>query len=178
MGVSRVRTSRKFTPVCIIACRDTSKKESNVDHKYHSFRTCIYPDHRPMSGTEGGKIRAANQHSLFVARLLRASFVVNSAGADDLPRLFNKLTLVPHAHSRACCFSTFVPGRFFLSFALQGSQRFDTSRKMRPPAWTDRILFSPSGPHAVSPLKYTSVPDSCHSDHRPVYAKFRVQLAD
>lgn len=65
---------------------------------------------------------------------------------------------------------------FFCSF--QGSERFDTSRKMRPPAWTDRVLYSPSGPHAVSPLKYTSVPDSCHSDHRPVYAKFRVQLAD
>lgn len=63
-------------------------------------------------------------------------------------------------------------------FSSQGSQRFDTSRKMRPPAWTDRILYSPSAPHAVSPVKYTSVPDSFHSDHRPVYAKFRVQLAD
>lgn len=71
---------------------------------------------------------------------------------------------------------------FFFSCPLnstrQGSQRFDTSRKMRPPAWTDRILFAPPGPQAISPLKYTSVPGSCHSDHRPVYAKFRVRLDD
>ncbi|CAN0521710.1 unnamed protein product [Ectocarpus sp. 8 AP-2014] len=49
---------------------------------------------------------------------------------------------------------------------------------MRPPAWTDRILFSPAGPLGVSSLAYTSVPGSCHSDHRPVYAKFRVRLSD
>ncbi|CAM9711690.1 unnamed protein product, partial [Hapterophycus canaliculatus] len=60
----------------------------------------------------------------------------------------------------------------------QGSQDFDTSRKMRPPAWTDRVLFSPPGPLGVSALAYSSVPGSCHSDHRPVYAKFRVRLAD
>lgn len=60
----------------------------------------------------------------------------------------------------------------------QGSEVFDTSPKMRPPAWTDRILFSPGGPSGVSVLEYNSEPGSSHSDHRPVYATFRVRLED
>ena len=50
---------------------------------------------------------------------------------------------------------------------------YDTSHKQRIPAWTDRVLFKPSG---TSVIEYTSVPTSQHSDHRPVYATFRVSM--
>ena len=51
------------------------------------------------------------------------------------------------------------------------SDEFDTSHKQRIPAWTDRILFKPVGTRV---LEYDSVPEARHSDHRPVFATFRV----
>ena len=48
---------------------------------------------------------------------------------------------------------------------------YDTSHKQRIPAWTDRVVFKPDGTRV---LEYASVPESMHSDHRPVYASFRV----
>jgi phosphatidylinositol-bisphosphatase len=55
------------------------------------------------------------------------------------------------------------------------SGTYDTSHKQRIPAWTDRILFrSPSS--GVSVLEYESISDAQHSDHRPVYGTFRVNM--
>jgi hypothetical protein len=77
--------------------------------------------------------------------------------------------------------------RAFIGFA-EGSIRFpptfkfdknsaeceyDTSSKQRVPAWTDRILFKPI---QTQVLEYDSILSSCHSDHRPVYATFRVGM--
>jgi hypothetical protein len=53
------------------------------------------------------------------------------------------------------------------------SDEYDTSHKQRIPAWTDRILFKPLGTRV---LEYTSVPEAQHSDHRPVYGTFRVNM--
>lgn len=53
------------------------------------------------------------------------------------------------------------------------TQDYDTSHKQRIPAWTDRILFKPFG---VRVLEYSSGEDATHSDHRPVYASFRVSM--
>lgn len=66
-----------------------------------------------------------------------------------------------------------------------GTQRFDTSHKLRAPAYTDRILFKSkglsrrrdsSGSTSVGPLEclmYTSVPSICTSDHKPVWGLYR-----
>lgn len=53
----------------------------------------------------------------------------------------------------------------------KGTQDFDTSPKQRIPAWTDRVLFKPKGTRV---LTYDSVPLASRSDHRPVFASFRV----
>jgi hypothetical protein len=53
----------------------------------------------------------------------------------------------------------------------KGSSDYDTSQKQRIPAWTDRVLFKPSGTRV---LEYDCIQDALHSDHRPVYATFRV----
>lgn len=55
----------------------------------------------------------------------------------------------------------------------KGTDDYDTSGKQRIPAWTDRILFKPSGTRV---LEYDSVPQARHSDHRPVFATFRVNM--
>jgi hypothetical protein len=50
---------------------------------------------------------------------------------------------------------------------------YDTSHKQRIPAWTDRVLFKPSGTRV---LEYDCVRDARHSDHRPVFATFKVNM--
>ena len=58
----------------------------------------------------------------------------------------------------------------------KGTQVYDTSHKQRIPAWTDRILFKQRQSNGgngdgfgVNVLKYESVQNAMHSDHRPVY---------
>ena len=53
------------------------------------------------------------------------------------------------------------------------SDDYDTSHKQRIPAWTDRVLFKPFGTRV---LEYDSIRNARHSDHRPVYASFRVNM--
>lgn len=58
----------------------------------------------------------------------------------------------------------------------KGRESFDSSSKRRVPAYTDRVLFKPCN-DSVEVLSYDSIPACKHSDHRPVYARFRVKLA-
>ena len=54
----------------------------------------------------------------------------------------------------------------------KGSQNFDTSRKQRIPAWTDRVLFRSAANDKIKLLEYTSIPGVNFSDHKPVNAIF------
>ena len=64
------------------------------------------------------------------------------------------------------------------------SFRYDSSSKQRVPAWTDRILFKPTMRSSttgwalprVELTSYDSVRDARHSDHRPVVARFELDL--
>lgn len=56
------------------------------------------------------------------------------------------------------------------------SRRYDTTKKRRIPAWTDRILFRPTGD--VVPLQYTSHNYMVYSDHRPVIGDFLLTVHD
>ncbi|CAD7965722.1 unnamed protein product [Amoebophrya sp. A120] len=54
---------------------------------------------------------------------------------------------------------------------------YDTSKKKRVPAWTDRILYKPN--KNLKPLCYDAIFDNEQlylSDHRPVYAQFEAEL--
>lgn len=52
-----------------------------------------------------------------------------------------------------------------------GTDLYDTSEKMRPPAWTDRVLFRSTNAHlGIRAQAYSSVQSIRISDHRPVYA--------
>jgi len=54
------------------------------------------------------------------------------------------------------------------------SDIYDTSKKKRIPSWTDRILFKNG--ELVDLITYSSRDEIRTSDHRPVYASFRVKL--
>lgn len=54
-----------------------------------------------------------------------------------------------------------------------GTKTYDTSEKMRIPAWTDRIL---NRGEVLTQLRYGSAEDILFSDHRPVYATFKARV--
>jgi hypothetical protein len=81
-----------------------------------------------------------------------------------------------HSMTEGRAFPGFAEGKidFDPTFKFdKESSSYDTSHKQRIPAWTDRVLFKPFG---VRVLEYSSVKDATHSDHRPVYASFRVGM--
>ena len=55
-----------------------------------------------------------------------------------------------------------------------GTSTYDTSERLRPPAWTDRVLFTQSNP-TLSLLKYDRA-DISLSDHKPVVAVFKAKV--
>ena len=55
----------------------------------------------------------------------------------------------------------------------RGTHNYDTSRKQRVPAWTDRILFKSSS-DKIKLLEYNSVQGVTFTDHRPVNALFQI----
>jgi len=66
----------------------------------------------------------------------------------------------------------------------KGTDDYDTSAKRRVPAWTDRVLFKLNERQGeersvrAQVLRYDSVPEANHSDHRPVFATFRVSSSE
>ncbi|KAL3910997.1 MAG: hypothetical protein SGILL_007459, partial [Bacillariaceae sp.] len=82
-----------------------------------------------------------------------------------------------HSMAEGRAFSDFAEGKikFAPTFKFdKETDAYDTSHKQRIPAWTDRIVFRPSS--GVRVLEYLSVPQAQHSDHRPVYGIFRVNM--
>jgi hypothetical protein len=56
----------------------------------------------------------------------------------------------------------------------KGTKDYDTSHKQRIPAWTDRILYKYN--KGVKVLEYDSVQEATHSDHRPVFGTFGLDI--
>lgn len=54
------------------------------------------------------------------------------------------------------------------------SDLYDTSKKQRIPSWTDRILYKSCD--SIQCMKYDSVRNIRTSDHRPVYATFKIRV--
>lgn len=58
----------------------------------------------------------------------------------------------------------------------KGTDVYDSSEKERVPAWTDRIVTFAKKRSILEQLSYNSVPELKFSDHRPVYAIFRLAV--
>ncbi|OMJ77945.1 hypothetical protein SteCoe_22339 [Stentor coeruleus] len=77
------------------------------------------------------------------------------------------------------CFIGFKEG--FLGFNPTyrfdcGTDTYDTSKKKRIPAWTDRILYKTKNENLVL-KKYDCVDTCLNSDHKPVFAQFSLKYA-
>ena len=98
----------------------------------------------------------------------------NSDRASELQRHLLRHDQLRAVMAEELAFPGFAEGSisFLPTFKFdKDSNDYDTSHKQRIPAWTDRVLFKPIGTRV---LEYDSVRDAIHSDHRPVYATFRV----
>jgi hypothetical protein len=76
------------------------------------------------------------------------------------------------------CFSELVEGHLSFNPTYKfniNSNEYDTSKKNRVPAWCDRILWRKN--NCIEQIIYDSV-DYRYSDHKPVYAFFRVNTID
>ena len=83
-----------------------------------------------------------------------------------------------HTIAEERAFPGFAEGRITFpptfKFDKDSLEEYDTSHKQRIPAWTDRVLYKPQGTRV---LEYNWIPNARHSDHRPVYATFRVSMS-
>ena len=82
------------------------------------------------------------------------------------------------AHGRGDAFGGLVEGplNFKPTYKFdKGSDVYDSSKKQRVPAWTDRVYYK----HAdgLEVVAYNAETSIRTSDHRPVYAAFRVPVA-
>lgn len=57
-----------------------------------------------------------------------------------------------------------------------GKDSYDTTSKQRTPSYTDRVVFRSRYKDDIQAVKYSSCPVIKTSDHRPVFALFRVKL--
>lgn len=58
----------------------------------------------------------------------------------------------------------------------RGESNYDSSNKMRVPAWTDRVLYLFEAKRQSKPIVYKSIEENFVSDHRPVFASFTVYI--
>ena len=82
-----------------------------------------------------------------------------------------------HARVSEAAFSGFLEGAINFPPTFKYDKRcdtYDTSKKRRVPAWTDRVLYR-APPGVATLLKYDAIAKSRHSDHRAVLAKFLLQ---
>lgn len=57
-----------------------------------------------------------------------------------------------------------------------GKDSYDTTSKQRTPSYTDRVVFRSRYRDDIQAVKYSSCPVIKTSDHRPVFALFRVKV--
>jgi hypothetical protein len=72
-------------------------------------------------------------------------------------------------------FDMFQEGPVFFAPTFKFDHRsatYDSSKKKRVPAWTDRVLYRAGNCASVDLVEYSSVSSIRCSDHRPVYARF------
>jgi hypothetical protein len=121
--------------------------------------------------------REAAEYSVFRIKELSGSNDPQSkAKADQIRQQLLRYDQLRASIAEERAFPGFSEGKitFPPTFKFdKGTDDYDTSHKERIPAWTDRVLFKPTGTRV---LEYDSVATARHSDHRPVYATFRVNM--
>ncbi|CEP60389.1 phosphoinositide 5-phosphatase INP51 LALA0_S01e09648g [Lachancea lanzarotensis] len=169
-GGVAVRFTYSTTKFCILVSHLAAGLE-NVEQRHHDFKTIV------KNIRFAGDISIKDHDAIiwmgdFNYRIsLPNDEVRKCVQAADFGRLFEKDQLnqqmiageaFPYYNEMEI---TFPPTYKF----DPGTKTYDTSEKLRIPAWTDRIL---SRGESLKQLAYGSAENIIFSDHRPVYATF------
>ncbi|NXY87852.1 INP5E phosphatase, partial [Alcedo cyanopectus] len=104
--------------------------------------------------------------------------ILNQNPAADVSKLlaYDQLT---SEMSRGSIFKGFQEAdiRFRPSYKFDiGKDSYDTTSKQRTPSYTDRVVYRSRYRDDIHAVKYSSCPGIKTSDHRPVFALFRVKV--
>jgi hypothetical protein len=152
---------------------------SDQNHPEHVSALIEFVDRVFFCGDLNYRLDIAREDAEYILREIDEVSSKSKAHRDNDKLASMRLSLLRHDQLRSSmaerrAFVGLTEGRitFMPTFKYdKGSSEYDTSHKQRIPAWTDRVLYKPVGTRI---LQYSSVPDANHSDHRPVYATFRV----
>ena len=177
-GAVAVRFELFDTSICMVGSHLSSgsnnKEERNAD--YHAIA-------RDLVFTRGRTIDS-HDHIFWAGDL---NYRIALPSAEDVRDLASRRQLEPlllhdqltdvRMSSQAFAGYNEMPIRFPPTYKYDvGSDIYDTSEKLRPPAWTDRVLFKCTRPTLhIHPIAYDCAPIRA-SDHRPVGASLNVGI--
>ncbi|EKM59266.1 uncharacterized protein PHACADRAFT_157566 [Phanerochaete carnosa HHB-10118-sp] len=172
-GAVAIRLDYYDTDFCFITAH-LAAGHSNVEERNADYHTIANGLHFLK-----GKTIDTHQNVIWLADTnyridLENERVRQLAQADDFDALLSadQLRRVMDEHE---AFSGFVEGPLLFAPTYKydyGSDKYDTSEKMRIPAWTDRILYRGD----ALDLSVYHRAELKSSDHRPVFAIFRAEI--
>ena len=162
------------TTFCIVVSHLAAGLE-NVSQRHNDYKTIF----KNIRFTKGAKIKdhdAIVWMGDFNYRILMSNEEVRQL---ILEKEFSKLFQNDQLNQQMIVGESFpyfheMPINFAPTYKFDpGTKTYDTSEKMRIPAWTDRIL---SRGEVLRQTDYGSAEDILFSDHRPVYATFQAHI--
>lgn len=173
-GAVAVSFNYSVTKFCILVSHLAAGLD-NVEQRHNDYKTIV----KNISFARGLRIRdhdAIIWMGDFNYRILMSNEDVrNLIAAKEYYKLFEKDQLnqqmiagesFPYYHEMAIDF----PPTYKFD---PGTKTYDTSEKMRIPAWTDRIL---NRGEVLKQISYGCAENIMFSDHRPVYATFTAKV--
>jgi len=172
-GAVSVRLEYHDTSFCFITAH-MAAGHANMDERNADYRTIVNGLHFLR-----GKTIDSHDNVIWLAdtnyRIDLDNASVRAYAEDDAIDMLLAADQLTHVMSTSAAFSDYVeaPILFRPTYRYDvGTDNYDTSEKMRIPAWTDRILFRGSR----LDLSIYSRAELRGSDHRPVYAAFRATV--
>ncbi|KAI0265790.1 SacI homology domain-containing protein [Gloeopeniophorella convolvens] len=172
-GAVGIRLEYYDTSFCFITAH-LAAGHSNIDERNADYRTIVNNLHFLR-----GKTIDSHDNVIWLAdtnyRIDLDNASVRAFAEDDALDMLlaaDQLSIVMDA---GAAFSGYVEGPILFRPTYRydvGTDNYDTSEKMRIPAWTDRILYQGN----KLDLSAYSRADLRGSDHRPVYAAFRATV--
>ncbi|KAG0141200.1 hypothetical protein CROQUDRAFT_52064 [Cronartium quercuum f. sp. fusiforme G11] len=174
-GAVSIRLQFHDTTFCFVTAHFAAGY-ANVDERNHDYVTIAneleFLKGKTISSHEN--VIWAGDFNYRIGGGLSNEFVRQAIVEDDLMTLLAADQLLANMATQVV-FPRYLEGQITFPPTYKydpGTDRYDTSEKMRIPAWTDRILYQGDD----LDLTHYSRADLKASDHRPVYAIIRAQV--
>jgi len=172
-GAVSIRLDYHDTSFCFITAH-LAAGHVNIEERNADYRTIVNGLHFLR-----GKTIESHDNVIWLAdtnyRVDLDNASVRAYAEDDALDMLFAADQLNYAMTTGAAFSGYVEGPILFRPTYRydvGTDNYDTSEKMRIPAWTDRILYRGN----KLELSVYSRAELKGSDHRPVYAAFRATV--